>query len=96
VAVAIGVHEPPLASHRLQAYVYEVGLFVQVPLVVDSCRPSWAVPEIVGAAVPAGPFPAARPFPGWPKTAPISAAATAITIAVPMLRRFIYPSFAVR
>jgi hypothetical protein len=69
--------------------VYELGVFVQVPLVVDSSCPSCAVPEIVGVAVLAGPPLAAWPLPGWPKTAPTSAAAIAMTIAVPMFRRFI-------
>jgi hypothetical protein len=91
VAPSIAAHEFPLASHRLHAYVYELGVFVQVPLLVDSSCPSWAVPEIVGVAVFAGPPSAARPLPGWPKTAPISAAATAMTIAVPMFKRFIQP-----
>jgi hypothetical protein len=59
VAPAIALHEAPLASHRFHAYVYDVGVSVQVPLVVERVCPSWAVPEMVGLALLVGLLPAA-------------------------------------
>jgi hypothetical protein len=43
------VHADPEQS--CQWYVYEVGLFVQVPLLEVNVFPCWAVPVIAGAAV---------------------------------------------
>jgi hypothetical protein len=83
------VHELPFASHRLHAYVYDVGVPLQPPFEVESVCPCWAVPESVGDAVLTGALPAAWPLPGWPKTAPTIMAAAAIAIAPPMFRCFI-------
>src|SRR6478609_3243108 len=50
-APLIVAHEPPLVSHRNQAYAYFDGLFVQVPLLPLRVEPSCGVPEMTGTAV---------------------------------------------
>jgi len=96
VAPEIAEHEPPFASHCSQAYAYEVGAPLQLPLLTVSVCPSWAAPEIVGVPVLTGLVPAARPLPGWPNTAPTARPAAAIAIAAPTFARVIYPSFVIR
>ncbi len=51
VAPTRSAHELPPASQRCHWYVYDVGVFVQVPVDADTVAPTCADPDTTGTAV---------------------------------------------